>query len=48
MCFKQNQCLINDIDFDFSNDDFEIFDYKNLLALESLFIAFLCACLFFL
>lgn len=46
MSLIQNQCFINDIDF--LNEDFDIFNYENLLVLEILCTAFLCTCLFFL
>ena len=48
MHLNKNQYFINDINFEFSNENVEICDYKNLLTLESLLLALLCACLFFL
>ena len=38
MGLNQHQYSINDIDVDFSNNDFEIFDYKTLFAVESNYI----------
>ncbi len=40
-----NQCVINDLSFNFSTNDIEIFDWKTLFILEISLI--LSACIFY-